>query len=174
MRYPTYVFLAAASLASSQVLAANTIEFKGEVLEQSCKATINGETNAVVTLDAVNVNDFAGSNVAGAKNFTIEVSGCNTAAEHDRLKVRFALKSGGAPTGNGNLPNTAADDIKADGISVRLLEGSNHIDFNNLASLENTTGAKNPHTFTAQYFAEKSDIKPGAVRAVAEYRLSYF
>jgi len=176
MRYLSLAVLAASSLASSLALAQsnNMITFEGEVLDESCQALINGSADAVVKLEPVKVGDFGSNNTAGLTSFTMEITDCEH-VDNKKLTVKFIATN---PV-NGNLNNIAPAD-KAKGVSVQLTnnkDGTEKIDLQNgVAVLEInekfSTDGSGKHEFGVQYHKD-SDITPGKVKAMVEYRLSY-
>jgi len=174
MRYTSLAFFVAASLASSLVQA-ETIEFHGEVMDQTCKAKIDGQTDAVVKLDTVSPDDFGDGNVAGAKAFVMVISDCKDPEQNKRLNVKFKHAS---PTASGNLSNLADDAKKAKGVSVQLLDDGKAIDLKGTSTfvqlpIQLKADGTGKHAFTAQYYKEETDITSGAVKASVEYTLTY-
>ena len=81
-----------------------TINFRGEVTDQTCVVSINGNTNAVtVLMPSVKVADLstAGS-TAGQTVFTIDLKDCAAQTEATNIKTYFAGKSLIASTKMGN------------------------------------------------------------------------
>jgi len=177
MRHPSLVLLAACGLASTLAQAQTpTITFQGEVTDQTCTATINGQTNAVVVLPTVNQNDLAGANTtAGKTDFTLNISGCTALSDSQTKKVKVNFF---APSVSGeNLQNTAASG--AGNVAVQLLDGSQPIDFSagvvpvEAGELSATSTSIPSKTFAAQYISEANSVTPGKVTALVEYTLSY-
>ena len=64
-------------LSSAVSASDNTITFQGEVTDQTCSVTVNGNAlSPVVLLPTVSISDFASSTTAGATAFEVGVSGC--------------------------------------------------------------------------------------------------
>ncbi|OKP16859.1 fimbrial protein [Serratia fonticola] len=154
---------------------ANTVQFKGEVSEQTCNVNINGnEGNPIVLLPTVPAADLASPGAtAGATEFTVNVTGCNVASSDTAIKTVFA---GNNPTANGNLGN-AGD---AQNVSIQLMDsnGTTPLVFATSTTVTTSpmtlqTGATSTsQTLSARYYAE-GIATPGAVLATAQYAISY-
>jgi len=182
MRYSPIALLVACTLAGSAAHAAlNTITFEGEVAAQTCKADINGETDAVVMLPVVSAQALnSGEKKAGLTPFTMTLTGCTAKDSDTAIKVKFqALKVSAGK----NLANTA-DTSPAQNVAVLVTEnkdGASPITFENNATA--TTGEvfkleankeTTSHTFAAQYINDSDqNAVAGAVKATVSYTLSY-
>lgn len=175
-----------AALASVMALpcfatAAPTVQFQGEVTDQTCEVNINGETNSTVLLPTVNTSDFAGvGSTAGVTPFTTTLSNCGDVAKGKAITANFL---GHNVTKSGVLGNTAIDN-PAETVGIQLLE-TDAQDATPIVLLAGVTPSISKmtftadsadtsvsHTFGAAYYAiDKATA--GKVKAVAEYTVSY-
>jgi len=174
MRHSSFILLTACGLAASLAQAQTpTITFEGEVTDQTCKATINGQTDAVVMLPTVRTSEFAAANAtAGPTSFTLDISGCTAVTTGTReVKVKFLGRN---VTASGNLGNTNP----GNGVSVQLVDGNDTLDLST-GIVERKVGDLSGSAtslskdFTARYVSETDTVTPGKVTAVVEYTLSY-
>jgi len=178
MRHSSFVLLAACGLATSLAQAQTsppTITFEGEVTDQTCTATINGQTDAVVALPLVKTSDFQSAGAtAGTTPFTVNISGCANVAEGKTQPVSIKF-TGPNVTPQGYLANTASNG--AADVAVQLLDGTQPIDLLTpttvkVGDLSGPTPSASKE-FTAQYVSEAASVGAGKVTAVVEYTLSY-
>lgn len=167
----SFVILPVKSFATPQVT------FQGEVTTQTCAASINGESNGTVLLPTVSASQLAAAGTtAGLTPFTISVSGCTSNPTNDlKISTKFL---GHNTTTSGNLGNVATNN-PATNVSIQLTAdaaGTTPVQLNGVTSVEGLVLSKGEtatnHQFAAQYYAEDI-VTPGAVKAVAEYTLSY-
>ncbi len=168
--------LVSAALVSVYANAAsdNTVQFQGEVSTQTCSVNINGNSTApIVLLPTVATTALsAAKDVAGATEFTVNVTGCATTEA--TIQTVFA---GNNITANGNLGNTGT----AGDVSIQLLDsdGSSALSFTRgetvstttFTKAEDATGAS--QNLTAQYYAEGDTVTAGSVIASAQYSITY-
>jgi len=119
MQLRTSKLLAASLILLAPALshASNTINFIGEVSEQTCAVTINGNTNlpAVLLPTASTGALNASGNTSGQTNFRVTVSGC--AAPTAAVPIRTVFV-GNNVTSNGYLGNTGT----AGNVALQLLD----------------------------------------------------
>jgi major type 1 subunit fimbrin (pilin) len=164
-------------------LATPTVTFQGEVTDQTCVVSINGETNSVVMLPTVSVSDFsstlADGQTAGLTPFTVSISEC--LPPQSSLDVTTKFLGYDVDTNTGVLGNRATTDpavgfgiqltTSSDGTTPVFLSGQTSVPGLVLPAGESSTS----HTFGAQYYViDANSATPGKVTAVAEYTLSYF
>jgi len=176
MRHSSFILLTACGLAASLAQAQTpTITFEGEVTDQTCKATINGQTDAVVMLPTVSQSDLAGvDKTAGKTDFTLNISGCTATSEGQTKKVKVNFF--GPSVSGKNLKNTAANGARD--VAVQLLDGSQEIDLSaGIVPVEagdiSATDTSFSKVFSAQYVSEATSVGVGKVTAVVQYTLSY-
>ncbi|PWW07088.1 fimbrial protein [Mangrovibacter plantisponsor] len=164
-------------LFASQAFAAsdNTITFKGEVADETCTVTVNGNASSpLVLLPTVSTSDLSqAADTAGQTTFDIAVTDCPAALDGKNISTRFA---GNNVSTNGNLGNIA-DDAAAN-VEVQILDTANAaIDLTSeftadgdlsLASGESEATA----TYTAQYYATAASTA-GAVEGTMQYAVIY-
>ncbi|WP_179401488.1 fimbrial protein [Burkholderia guangdongensis] len=172
--------LAIAAIPASAVLAAsaNTINFHGEVTDQTCEVAINGATaNPTVLLPTVSSSKLASAgSTAGLTTFAVGVSGCTaptTAAQS--IKTVFM---GNQTTTAGNLDNVGT----AKGVALQLLDPSAPSSPFNLSGAEGyaATGlslgvgqTSASYDFAVQYISEQGGVAPGSVKGSVQYQVSY-
>uniref|UniRef100_UPI003341BB88 fimbrial protein n=1 Tax=Castellaniella defragrans TaxID=75697 RepID=UPI003341BB88 len=175
MKLKALFFLA--GLAPAFAFAAPTVTFQGEVSDQTCTATINGQTNSIVLLPTVPVSALSSAGqVAGLTPFTVHLSDCTapTVAAQD-INITFL----GYAVTNGNLGNLAVND-PATNVQIQLTttdEGTNAIQLNGVTAVSGLSlpigETSTNFTFGAQYISVGGPATAGAVTAVAEYALEY-
>lgn len=163
-----------ASISSTALAASdNVITFQGEVTDETCALTVNGENaSPIVLLPTVTASDLdASGKVAGETSFEIGVSGCTGNAAGVTISTVFV---GNQVTTEGNLGNTGT----AGNVDIQVLaKDSTVINFANgfkgtgdLKLGANETSAT--ATYKAQYYATgKATV--GTVQATLQYAVSY-
>lgn len=152
--------------------AAPQVNFQGDVATQTCRITVNGETNAVVVLPTVAVADFGGpGSTVGSTPFTIEGRDCPVSAGEQTFTVRYlghnVTEEGNLATGNA-AGDTAISLLMKPGMvpgvpehsyrDIKLAPGEASWDF----------------TDEAQYISEGGSPTAGKVTAVVEYVITYY
>lgn len=173
----------AAGVVSSSAFAAPTVTFQGEVTDQTCSVSINGQTNSIVMLPTVAMKDFgttlANGQTAGLTPFTVSLTGCTAGGSDQNINTEFLGYNVDATSGvMGNRATTNA----ASGFGIQLTDsgtGGTAVMLNgptSVAGLVLPAGQDSTsYDFGAQYYVLDSTVAaPGAVTAVAEYTVSYF
>ena len=159
------------------VLAAPTVTFQGEVTDQTCAVSINGETDGIVLLPTVSTADLAAAGAtAGLTPFTITLTGCAAAGVGgEEVTTNFL---GHDVTAGGNLGNSAAGG--ATNVAIQLTDDSTGASEITLAGITPVAGlvllegeTEASYEFGAQYISEAGTATAGAVTAVVEYTISY-
>lgn len=175
-----------AALSASVFAATPTVTFQGEITDQTCSVSINGETNPIVLLPTVSTADFGSplsdGQTAGLTSFTVAVSGCTAPPVGEGpqpIKTRFLGYD--VDSVSGTLGNRAWTDA-AVGYGIQLtttdagttpivLSGVTDVAGLSLAEGDTSTS----HSFGAQYYViDAPSATPGVITGVAEYSLSYF
>lgn len=161
---------------TSMADSANTVQFKGEVSTQTCSVNINGnEANPVVLLQTVAASSLATKGAtSGDTTFTVNVTGCTTAASDTSIKTVFV---GNNTTTNGNLGNTG----DATKVSIQLLDSDATTPLSFATGSTATTKAMTLATgatstsqeLVARYYAEEAGVTAGSVIATAQYAITY-
>lgn len=151
----------------------NTISFQGEVADETCEVSVNGNNAApVVLLPTVSSSQLnAAGKAAGETSFDIGVSGCTGDADGMTVSTVFV---GNQVTSAGNLGNTGT----AKNVELQILDTKGkEINFTNgftgdgdLALGPNETSAS--ASYTAQYLATGA-ATPGSVTSTLQYAISY-
>ncbi|MDA5483441.1 fimbrial protein [Yersinia intermedia] len=169
------IALVVAGLAlSTTALANNVIQFQGEVADQTCAITIDGNASApLVLLPTVPSSSLSAiGETAGQTPFTVGLTGCTVNASATAIKTVFV---GNNLTANGRLGNTGT----AGQVTLRLvdpispttpLDLSGQTGAAGLSLAANATAAS--HTFAVQYYAEGT-ATPGSVLGSVQYSVSY-
>ena len=163
---------------STVVNAAPTITFEGEVTEQTCKATINGESNSTVLLPTVPSSELAATgDKAGQTPFTISIKDCAVSNTGDlSIKTKFL----GRAVVNGNMKNTASGANAAKNVALQLTTdaaGTAPVNLVNVTEVDGLVVKKGEtqaeYTFGVRYIAVDGAATAGKVSSVAEYTLGY-
>ena len=160
----------AISFAASQ----NTITFKGQVSDQTCQVSVNGNAGSpIVVLPTVASSDLnTAGKFAGETPFTIAVTGCTAPTTGD-LNIRTTFLGANVNTG-GNLGNTGT----AKNVAIQLLDasGGTPITLSGMTSVEGLVLKKDEtatsHDFAARYISTGA-ATAGTVSASAQYALDY-
>ena len=152
----------------------NTITFNGQVSDQTCQVSVNGnDANPIILLPTVSAASLATSgNTEGDTTFTVSVSGCNSPTAALPIKTAFL---GNNVTTQGNLGNTGS----AENVQVQLLTAPN----GTAIVLDGTTsvpglvlpinGTSTSHDFDVRYISEAGGATAGTVSASVQYALDY-
>jgi len=181
MRHSSLLLLAACSLATglAQAQSVPKITFEGEVTDQTCQATIDGETNPTVILPTVNTAQFTTTGTTvGLTPVTLTISNC-AAPSSGSLDISLKLSGQNIKTG-GYLGNIAATN-PATNVALQLTQNADGTGPITLAPgittvpaiTLNTGETGGTHTFGVQYISEGTPVSAGAVEGVVEYTLSY-
>lgn len=152
----------------------NTITFLGEVADNTCQVSVNGNAaSPVVLLPTVATGSFAAvGDVAGETAFTISVDGCTAAASDLSLQTVFVP--------NGLSGTNMANSGTATGVSLQLLDGPGGMavdlvnGINAVGGLTVMTGETSAsHDYAVQYHADDAAVMPGTVIGSLQYAVSY-
>lgn len=171
------VLFASSVLFGSYAFAAsdNTITFKGEVTDQTCNVTVNGNSaSPLVLLPTVAANTLkTAAATAGQTTFDISVTDCPAALEGKSISTHFA---GNNVSSNGNLGNIA--DAPAKNVELQILDTANAVI--NLSSEYTADGDlsleegedQSTATYSAQYYATAA-ATAGEVEGTMQYAVIY-
>ena len=158
-------FVGLSSAFSAFAASDNTITFQGEVTDQTCAVTVNGNAvSPVVLLPTVSISDFASSTTAGATNFEVGVSGCAVETTDREISTVFV--------GNQVTAASAGD------VEIQILDTAGTvIDFTSYftgdADLTLTAGETSASAnYTAQYYSAGTPTA-GDVTASLQYAVTY-
>jgi major type 1 subunit fimbrin (pilin) len=165
---PTFAFAQASN---------NTINFQGEVTDQTCQVTINGNAaNPTVLLPTVPSSQLASAgDTTGETSFQIAVSGCSPMSADQSIKTVFV---GNQVTAAGNLGNTGT----ATNVALQLFDPAASSSPFNLSSvsgyaapglklLQGATSAS--YNYGVRYISETGSATPGSVLGSVQYAVSY-
>lgn len=168
-------FIAAPNIAS----ASNTINFSGEVTNQTCSAVVDGNTDPTVVLESVPASALNGAigKTTGETTFTLRLTGCAAPVEADEHFT--ALFQATNPTSAGNLTNTASGGatgvalqlLKAPGGTAVNLAGSAAVAAGDIVLKSGQNSAS--YDYAVQYVSEAASVTPGPVLGSVTYTLRY-
>ncbi|NBJ36425.1 fimbrial protein [Serratia fonticola] len=159
---------------STAALADNTIKFQGEVADQTCDISINGNASSpLILLPTVASASLAtAGSTTGQTPFTISLTGCEAPASTTAIKTVFV---GNNLTANGRMGNTGT----AGNVSLQLVDPASPatpLDLtgqNGAAGLSLASGATTAsHDFAVEYYSEGT-ATPGSVLGSVQYSVSY-
>lgn len=166
--------MACTVIASTSALAGNTINFQGEVADQTCVVSINGNSSTpLVLLPTVPASSLAvAGQTAGQTPFTINLTGCTASTSATAIKTVFV---GNNLTSNGRMGNTG----NATNVSLQLVDPASPataLDLTGqtgaagLSLAANATSAA--YDFAVEYYAEGA-ATAGSVLGSVQYAVSY-
>lgn len=146
-----------------------TINFSGKVFADTCTINVNG--GSTVVLPPVMVSAFGGAanTVAGATNFTVALTGCDT----NIANAQMAFSGSNVDTTSGNLKNSLSSNNS--NVEVQLLSGASVVNTNtqaNAPKITLTSGAGST-TMTAQYISTAAATTAGLVSSAVNFTLTY-
>lgn len=172
----------------------NTVTFLGQVTDQTCEMTINGQAiRPVVLLPTVPRDVFQSESTAGETEFVVAVSGCRMGypADDARAVIKY-LGEGDAISTTFVAHEIEGPDLKnvilpdnggAQNIHINIVDSRGvDIDFqqpfhgNGDLELKDTDGIGSASAiYTARYIAHDTyaNLSAGYVRASMQYALSY-
>ncbi|HHD7490236.1 TPA: fimbrial protein [Klebsiella oxytoca] len=182
-QFKKIAIIAAFGMLPCAAFATPTVTFQGEVTDQTCSVSINGQTSPVVMLPTVATTDFgptlANGQTAGLTPFTVSISDCTAPATDINIATKFLGYD--VDTGSGVLGNRATSDA-AVGFGIQLTassDGSNPVVLSGPTAVNGlvlkATKTEASYEFGARYYVVKATgANPGKITSVAEYTLSYF
>lgn len=159
---------------SSAVLADNTIKFQGEVADQTCDISINGNASTpLILLPTVPTTSLATSgSTAGQTPFTIGLTGCTASASATAIKTVFV---GNNLTADGRMGNTGS----ASNVSLQLVDPAAPTTPLDLTGQTGSAGlslaadaTSAAYDFAVEYYSEGT-ATPGSVLGSVQYSVSY-
>lgn len=170
--------LAAVPFLAFAQAAPNTINFQGEVTDQTCQVSVNGNpSDPTVLLPSVPAMSLAtAGDTAGQTTFTVAVTGCM--APVSTTQAINTVFVGNQVTPGGNLGNTGT----ATNVALQLLDPAapsmpfdlspaSGVAAPGLALAVGETSAS--HDFAVQYITEAGGATPGSVLGSVQYSVSY-
>ena len=174
-------------LLSASQARASTVTFYGEVADQTCSVSVNGQASPVVNMPTVPLSDFfIDPNTAPRKSrtpFVVDIFDCPPAAEDTKIQVVFKGR-----VGNSNmLLNTGT----AKYVDIRIMPDLHNTVWMSNAGIPVPDGYEDAtrgtytqiilpkgataisHTFYAEYFGISRDMTPGTIEGSMQYVISY-
>lgn len=162
-----------------------TITFNGEVTDVTCTVSAGGTGgDATVILPTVGVNAFgaAPDKTAGAKPFSISLSGCSSASGElaTAKNVAVYFEQGANVNANGRLKNTAVSG--AQNVDIAIYRASDETTPLMLGKVPaagtgySTISAATPTTtmdFLAKYYSTTAAVTAGLVTSSVTYSIVY-
>ncbi|KPC53809.1 fimbrial protein [Amantichitinum ursilacus] len=159
--------------AAAFALSDNTLQFQGEVTNQTCQVTINGnKTMPIVLLPTTPISKLTAANMtAGRTEFSMEVSGCTVATTALDIKTVFIATT---PNAAGRMSNTG----DATGVSLQIVDPVNAYRVVNLAGQGETgvqvaVGATSATRKYAVEYVADAVAGAGSVAGSVQYAISY-
>lgn len=157
--------------------AANTVNFTGELVSQTCSASA-GDKSQTVQLPKVSVGQLSTKGaIAAQTGFNIELTGCANAT--GTAKAIFA-SGNGVRSGVGTLLNTSKEAGAAKNVDLQLIDAVNGEpikagDFSQVTSTTAMTISSGAVTlpYAVQYYATDDGASAGPVNASVTYDISY-
>lgn len=159
------------------IAAPNTINFQGEVTDQTCVVTVNGNAaNATVLLPSVAASQLTtAGDTAGQTTFTVAVSDC--VAPVSTSQAINTLFVGNLTTTAGNISNTG----DATHVALQLLDpaapgapfnvsGTGHAAPGLVLDAGQMSAS---HDYAVQYVTEDGGATPGSVLGSVQYSVVY-
>lgn len=178
MKKNLLALMLAAAPAFAFAQSSNTIQFQGEVTDQTCAVTVNGNASSpTVLLPTVSTADLAtAGNTAGETHFTIGLSGCT--APTTAARAINTVFVGNQVTTDGNLGNTGT----ATNVALQLfdpavaakrfvLSSSSGYAAPGLSLAVGATSAS--YDFGVRYISENGSATAGSVLGSVQYAVSY-
>lgn len=174
MKMKNIAILVSGLVLSTAALADNTIKFQGEVADQTCDISINGNASTpLILLPTVSTTALASSGAtAGQTPFTIGLTGCTASASTTAIKTIFV---GNNLTADGRMGNTGS----AGAVALQLvdpaaptlpLDLTGQTGAPGLSLAANATSAT--YDFAVEYYSEGT-ATPGSVLGSVQYSVSY-
>lgn len=160
--------------ATAHAFSANTIQFIGEIADQTCEVAVNGSHNSpVVLLPTVSRSELnAAAKTAGAATFTIKVTGCTSDVNDTAIKTRFIANN---LTTSKRIGNTG----DASNVSLEIFDprdASVTIDHTGLTAAPGVNLAAGAteasYDYGVRYYAEGT-ATAGSVAGSVQYALTY-
>lgn len=154
----------------------NTIQFQGEVTDQTCSVAVNGmDANPTVLLPTVPASALdAATKTAGKTTFTVSLTGCTAPSNDQAVGTVFVANS---LTADNRIGNTAGTDA-AGNVTLQLVDPST----DSALDVTGTTPAPGlvikqneevaSYDFAVQYYAEGA-ATAGKVLGSVQYAVSY-
>lgn len=164
--------VAAAALTTASAFANDgQINFTGSVTDASCNVTNAATGTLDVNMGMISSSAFGVSgDTAGAKKFTLQVTGCPTTTDGG-IRVSF---DGTSVSGNSSVLQLTQGTGVATGVGIQLSDASQNVLPLNVASTSYplTGGAANLD-FVARYISTAATVTSGAANAVASFSFIY-
>lgn len=160
--------VAAIGFAPTAQAAGGTITISGKVLADTCVVAVNGGSTVALPTVMTGALNTVGA-VAGATNFTVGLTGCDT----NTTSATMAFSGSNINSGTGNLDNTAPS---GSNVQVQLLNGASVINTSDntnapVIAVDNTGAGST--TMTAQYVAATAAASAGLVSSSVDFTLTY-
>lgn len=150
-----------------------TLNFTGKVVGVTCTiGQAEGKQVDVALDDVLRSQLLQVNNVAGSKQFQIDLTGCQAG---DNVALEFDSANRNIDSTTGNLTNIATSNPAKD-VQIQLLkeDGTTRIALNTRQSFKTTATTDTVSLkFFAQYFASSNEVSVGAVQSSIGFNLNY-
>ena len=174
-------------LLSTSLAGAGTATFYGEVADQTCSVTVNGQISPVVNMPTVPLSDFfIDPDTAPRKSrspFVVDIFDCPPAAEDTKIQVIFKGRAGSSNmllnTGTAKYVDIRirpdhSNTVWMSGASIPVPDGYEDATRGTYTQIILPKGATAvSHTFYAEYFGISRDMTPGTIEGSMQYVISY-
>ncbi|MFD1804377.1 fimbrial protein [Mixta tenebrionis] len=156
--------------ASASVLAYDgTVNFNGEIIDNTCRLSLDGGPSLVVPMGSVNKSSFTGvGSTASTTEFVLTLSECPAGV----ARVKF---DGAGYEGNNDVLALSPSANAATGVAIQLYD--QNMDrlplFRASSAYEMQADVDNPLRFYASYIAMNQNVTPGTANAVATFTMNY-
>lgn len=174
MKMKKIAIVTAGLMLSTAAMASNVIQFQGEVADQTCEVSINGNASTpLILLPTVSAASLATAGAtAGQTPFTVGLTGCTVSASATAIKTVFVgnnLNAGGRMGNSGSATNVSLQLIDPTLPGAPLdLSGATGAPGMSLAA--GATAAS--YDFAVEYYSE-GIATPGSVLGSVQYAVSY-
>lgn len=167
---PTLSYAAATAAATVD---GGTLNFSGSVVTTACALSSSSATQSI-NMGQIGTPNLtaAGTTLSTGKEFTIELTGCDTSV-YKNVAITFSgVADANDPTAL--AVGVAGDSSYATNLGIRFFNASGtQVKLNEASTATTLTNGSNILTFTAKFHTEKGSVTAGDASAVATYTLTY-
>ncbi|HEY4467227.1 MAG TPA: fimbrial protein [Klebsiella sp.] len=161
-------FMASSALAAVEG-ESSTINFTGNIVEETCSLA-EGAKGQTVALGDVAVNTFSGAGTTTvARPFTISLENC-APATYTNASITFSGQTEGS---DGTALTTS--DFSTTNVGIQILQNGTPLvlDGSTASASQSLTDGANDLNFSARYVAVNDDVAAGAANGMANFTVNY-